>query len=93
MLTMIIYSGTTGYPATNRIASATAAANPSYPPAVCEHGDDPSIAAPRSRIQSASTPDAEHVSPTRLPVPKSDATTAADECPHGCSYTTVITSP
>ena len=86
-------SGTTCDPAANRIASATTAADPSYPPAICEHGHDPSDPAPRTQQRLPHTAaDAESISTKRLSVPQSDAATAADECTDGRSYTTFITS-
>ena len=84
-----LYSGTTGNSATNRIASATAAADPSYAPAICQYGHDPSDPTPRTRRRLPHTA----ADATKLPVPQPDATTATDEPSDGRSYTTVITSP
>lgn len=90
-----LYSGATCDSATNRATSATAAADSSYTSAVCQHGHDPSDPTPRTwwRLPHTATDATKHLS-----VPQSDATTttaatATDECPDGCSYTTVITSP
>jgi hypothetical protein len=89
-----LYSGTTCDSATNRTASATTAADPGYPPAIRQHGHDPSHSTPRTRRRVPHTAtDAESIPTKCLSVPQPDATTATDECPDGCSYTTVITSP
>jgi hypothetical protein len=88
-----IYSGATGDPATNRAASATTTADPSYPPAICEHGHDPSdsTSCTRRRIPYTAA-DAESITTKRLSVSQSDAATAANKWTNGCPYTTFITS-
>ncbi len=92
MLIHALNSGTACDSAADRIAPATTAADPSYPPTICEHGHDSSYAAPCSWwIQPSSTADAEFISTKCLPVQQSNAT-AADECTNGCAYTAFITS-
>lgn len=99
MLTTTSCSGTTCDTTTNRTAPSSTAADPSYTPAICEHGHDTTDPAFGSGwwLQSSSAADAKHYSPTRIPVSQSDAaattTAAADECSDGCPYTTLITSP
>ena len=84
-----LYSGTTGDPATNRTAPATAAADPSYTPAICQHGHDSSYPTSCTRRWLSHTA----ADATELPIPQPDAATATDEPPDGCPYTTFITSP
>jgi len=95
-LTYVRNSGTTCDSTTNRAIAATAAANSSYTPAICQYGHDSTNPTPRPRrmIPSSAAADAEPLPPKCFSVSKPNAATAAaDECTHGCSYTTLITSP
>lgn len=92
---VVIHSGTTCHSATNRTLATTATADSSYSPAIRQHGHDPSLSTSCPRcIQYPSADAAELICPTTdLPIPKSDATTAADESFYGCTDTTPRTSP